>query len=83
VDYANSTQAHALADRFGARALTVGRDIYFGRSEYAPGTHEGVRLLAHEIAHVVQEDAAPGWAISKFIGSSSERAGSRWQHQMR
>lgn len=61
----DSTQAHALADRFGARALTVGRDIYFGRSEYAPGTHEGVRLLAHEIAHVVQEDAAPGGVSAK------------------
>jgi hypothetical protein len=42
------------ADGLGARAMTVGTDVYFGAGEFAPGTKEGDRLLAHELAHVVQ-----------------------------
>ena len=37
-----------------ARAYNVGDSIVFGRGEYAPGTGEGRRVLAHELAHVVQ-----------------------------
>jgi hypothetical protein len=40
-----------------ARAYTVGRDIAFGRGEYQPATREGRRLIAHELAHVVQQSA--------------------------
>src|SRR5262249_2600511 len=46
----------------GALAFTVGRDIVFGRGQYSPGTFEGRRLIAHELAHVVQQSggaAAP------------------------
>jgi hypothetical protein len=38
----------------GARAFTVGQDVHFGSGEYAPGSKEGDRLLAHELTHVVQ-----------------------------
>jgi hypothetical protein len=38
-----------------ARAYTVGRDIVFGPGRFAPRTGEGQRLLAHELAHVVQQ----------------------------
>jgi len=41
-----------------ARAYTVGRNIVFGAGEYAPHTGEGKKLLAHELAHVVQQGAA-------------------------
>jgi hypothetical protein len=49
-----------------ARAYTIGRDIVFGASEYAPATTEGRRLLAHELTHVVQQGpgASPA-AISR------------------
>jgi hypothetical protein len=40
---------------FDARAFTLGRNIAFAPGEYAPGTTEGRRLLAHELAHVVQQ----------------------------
>lgn len=40
-----------------ARAYTAGRDIVFGRGEYAPTTAEGRQLLAHELAHVVQQSS--------------------------
>src|SRR5258708_7514329 len=42
-----------------ARAYTVGRDIVFAAGEYAPGTAEGRRLLAHELAHAVQQRSSP------------------------
>ena len=42
------------ATALGARAFTAGRDIAFGPGRYAPGTGEGARLLAHELAHVAQ-----------------------------
>jgi hypothetical protein len=42
-----------------ARALTVGRDIYFGANQLDPTSREGQRLLVHELTHVVQQGAAP------------------------
>lgn len=41
-----------------ARAFTVGKDVVFSPGQYAPGTPGGQRLLAHELAHVVQQSAA-------------------------
>jgi hypothetical protein len=38
-----------------ARAFTVGADLLFARGAYSPQTSEGLRLLAHELAHVVQQ----------------------------
>ena len=53
---------------FGATALTVGSDIYFRQGAFAPHTAEGLRLLAHEVAHVVQQHRRPVTA-----GSAEER----------
>lgn len=41
----------------GAAAYTVGNDIAFAPGKYSPGA-EGKGLLAHELAHVVQQDGA-------------------------
>ena len=38
-------------------AYTVGNHVVFGGGRYDPSTREGGRLLAHELAHVVQQDA--------------------------
>lgn len=48
-------QAAAAARSVNALAFTVGRDIVFDRGQYAPATGEGSRLLAHELAHVLQQ----------------------------
>lgn len=50
--------ADEAARAIDARAFTDGRDIAFRSGEYDPGSHSGRRLLAHELAHVVQQDAA-------------------------
>lgn len=44
----------------GALAYSVGRDVVFGAGQYVPGTREGQKLIAHELAHVVQQSANPG-----------------------
>jgi hypothetical protein len=41
-----------------ARAYTVGNNIVFGAGPFAPGEAAGRQLLAHELAHVVQNTAA-------------------------
>jgi hypothetical protein len=47
--------AHRSAAQLGAKAYTVGDDITFSEHRYAPHTSEGNRLIAHELAHVVQQ----------------------------
>jgi hypothetical protein len=51
--HTGSESAKAATD-FGARAFTVGNDVHFNAGQFAPGTKEGDRLLAHELTHVVQ-----------------------------
>jgi Domain of unknown function (DUF4157) len=52
-----SSEASASAASLDALAYTSGRDIYFARGMYAPSTSSGDRLLAHEVAHVVQQSS--------------------------
>lgn len=49
-------RAADLAEQEGAAAFTVGRDVVFGAGRYEPNTPRGSRLIAHELAHVVQQD---------------------------
>ena len=46
--------AAATARSLGARAFTVGDEIFFAAGLYRPESVEGRRLLAHELAHVLQ-----------------------------
>jgi len=52
------TGADALARSVSARAFTTGSDVFFASGEYRPGTSDGNSLLAHELAHVVQQRGA-------------------------
>lgn len=59
--------ADALADRsaqeMDANAYTAGTHVAFAAGRYAPETAAGRRLLAHELAHVVQQ--AGGAALQR------------------
>lgn len=48
-------EAAASANSMGALAYTVGRHMIFAEGQYAPATRAGQRLLAHELAHTVQQ----------------------------
>ena len=52
--------AGQMSRDLGARAFTHGTDIYFGANTYRPQTTSGRRLLAHELAHVVQQSGGTG-----------------------
>lgn len=49
------TNAAGLSKDLNARAFTVGQHIAFGNGEYRPGTLIGDALIAHELAHVMQQ----------------------------
>jgi hypothetical protein len=52
--------AERSAEAINAVAYTFGNRIVFGAGAFAPTTAAGRRLLAHEIAHVVQQAAPNG-----------------------
>lgn len=52
--------AAAAATDLGARAFTIGRDVYFAPGEYNPGSTEGMALMAHELTHVAQQTGGVG-----------------------
>lgn len=45
------------AREINARAYTSGQHIVFGEGQFAPGTAQGRKLLAHELTHTVQQSA--------------------------
>ena len=52
------SRAATLSSDLQARAFTVGSDVAFASGEYQPGTMIGDALIAHELAHVVQQGTA-------------------------
>ena len=48
-------RAEHASKAINARAFAHGNDIAFARDEYVLGTDEGRRLMAHELAHVVEQ----------------------------
>jgi hypothetical protein len=54
----DDAHAQAQAKALGARALTQGQNIYLGAKAPSLESGDGGRLLAHELAHVVQQKQA-------------------------
>jgi len=52
--HSDATAAQS-ARTINAEAYTAGHNIVFGPGKFAPSTHNGRRLLAHELVHVVQQ----------------------------
>jgi hypothetical protein len=72
------TGADSVCRALQARAFTVGSDIYFADKAFALHTRTGLWLLAHEVAHVVQQSApgagAPGRVSVAAARSPAEHA---------
>ncbi|HEY3241166.1 MAG TPA: DUF4157 domain-containing protein, partial [Acidimicrobiia bacterium] len=51
----SGSEAAGLNRALAARAFTTGTDIFFGEGSYRPGSAEGDRVLAHELAHTIQQ----------------------------
>ena len=71
------TDQHAarLSAQLGARAFTVGRDIYFAKDEFRPDRPEGWELIAHELTHTIQQGGVrrPSTAPSATDTTSAAR----------
>jgi Domain of unknown function (DUF4157) len=79
--------AEQSAREVNAHAYTVGNAIVFGAGRFAPGTHHGQRLIAHELAHVRQQSGSTagllqrspdekkpeGKPSAKFVGCDKDR----------
>jgi hypothetical protein len=48
--------AEQSAPEVNANAYTLGHNIVFGAGQLAPETHEGRRLIAHELTHTIQQE---------------------------
>ncbi|MGW8374957.1 DUF4157 domain-containing protein [Streptomyces sp. ODS28] len=68
-------RAAAAARALDAHAFTSGRDVVFGEGRYRPGTAAGRWLLAHELAHVAQQNGRPGPVRRLRITPEAKAAG--------
>jgi hypothetical protein len=70
-------RASASASSVGAVAYTAGSHIVFRDGSLSPGTDAGQKLLAHELAHVVQQEGgARSDAVQRQVSSAEEY---RWK----
>jgi hypothetical protein len=60
-------EAAQTASLLSASAYTVGRHIVFAQGQYAPATITGLRLLAHELTHVVQQHGQAESGIENLV----------------
>jgi hypothetical protein len=62
--------ADASARSLNANAYTVGSHIVFQRAAFDPSSHDGRKILAHELIHVVQQRNGPVDGIPTVGGVS-------------
>lgn len=80
-----NAQAAESARALKARAYTVGQDVVFGAGQYASGSNDGRRLLAHELTHVVQQGGAtarPTPSEESSPSPASDRTGEQVSSQV-
>ncbi len=58
-------KAAESAKSVNALAYTVGKDVVFGRGQFQPGSRKGDHLLAHELAHTVQQERSPRQTLQR------------------
>ncbi len=72
--HTDAAAASSASAQLGARAFTVGSDIYFGSGQYDGDSPTGFHLLAHEVAHTLQNPTAPATdLVVGAVDSPAER----------
>ena len=56
----HDSSSHAAAREVNARAFTLGQHVHFAAGEYRPHAQDGLRLLAHELGHTLQQRHSAG-----------------------
>jgi hypothetical protein len=64
--HTGSASADAAAS-VSALAYTVGQDIHFASGQFDPNSPRGQRLIAHEVAHTVQQQGAGTTEVSSGL----------------
>ena len=70
-----SAQADDAARSVKAIAYTTGENIVFRQGQYAPHAWAGQKLIAHELAHVIQQTGAGTPALQRHDESGEGREG--------
>jgi hypothetical protein len=72
----HDAQAAESARAVQARAYTVGRHVVFGAGQYMPASRAGRGLIAHELAHVVQQQGAlaTSWRMAPSTSGAEREA---------
>uniref|UniRef100_UPI000AC24089 eCIS core domain-containing protein n=1 Tax=Natrialba hulunbeirensis TaxID=123783 RepID=UPI000AC24089 len=65
-------KAAEAADAIDAKAFTCGNDVVFNSGEYDPESSEGQFLLAHELAHVKQQNGGATISMMPQEGADLE-----------
>lgn len=73
--------AEKSARDVNSSAYTVGRDIVFGAGSYAPRSEAGRRLLAHELAHTLQQEGH-GRRVQRALAGGCAEPGDTWPEAM-
>lgn len=71
-------KAAESAQAVNALAYTVGSNIVFAENRYRSGTNDGMKLLAHELTHVVQQERI---ASSTPMASNLQHSGSAQEQE--
>lgn len=58
VNIHNDSEAASMSSEVNAQAFAHGKDVFFNKNKYNPGTQEGDMLLAHELTHTIQQEGA-------------------------
>jgi hypothetical protein len=66
-------QAARSARAANAHAYTIGNDLVFGAGEYSPETARGRKLLAHELAHTMQQSSERNCVSFSELGISTPK----------
>jgi peptidoglycan hydrolase-like protein with peptidoglycan-binding domain len=74
----NDSRARQSARVLHARAFTSGNDIVFANQQYAPETPGGRSLLAHELAHTIQQQTPSTPAVQRTIGDGHDLTSPRF-----
>lgn len=67
--------ASSMSSSIQAKAFTSGKDIYFNEGQFNPDTTDGQRIIAHELAHTLQQTgmvARKKKRVEKKVFSPSE-----------
>ncbi|MDQ3279910.1 MAG: DUF4157 domain-containing protein [Acidobacteriota bacterium] len=76
--------AAASAQAVGAHAYTIGGDIVFDHGKYDPRSSSGRELLAHELAHTIQQSGMAATSLDQLAishpGDTSEREADDFAH---